>query len=714
MNSPDIFVKDLVLLGGGHAHLHTLKMLGMNPIPGVSVTLITKDIESPYSGMIPGFVAGHYTREECHVDVSKITSFGGVNLILAEVCKLDTDNKLIYCKDGRPPIHYDILSIDVGIAPRPLPVTHKDCKSNITPVKPIDGFAMRWEVILDRVIAVDNGTVVRVAIVGGGAGGVELCFAMHHRLHREMLAIGKDPSQLEITIYNRGKTLMSQHNSAVRNIISRIALERGIHIELSVELNSVEVDGDKNYLVSTDNKRFLYDEAIWCTEAMAQSWVKESELETSDDGFICVTTNLESRNTPGVFACGDVANLVDNPRPKAGVFAVRAGPPLTLNLRNKLLNIPLIPWIPQEQFLGLISTGNEYAIASKGPYGIEGEFLWKLKDKIDRQWMSLYQDLPDKEEMMKAMGKKIKLQKQQEQIEKLEKLLKSRAEGKVDDDDEEEEEDDVSAVARTMGQDTIDMLSHAKMRCGGCGSKVGASVLSRALSKVKYLLHSRTEVIAGIGGKSGDDAALILPPLPPSFLVQTIDYFRSFVSDPYLFGQIAANHALSDIYAMNGEPVSALALCVLPYGPEEKVENSLVQMLAGCLFVLQREGCSLVGGHTSEGTECAMGLAVTGVGHPDKIFHKGLSARHLNNNSKAITTQIDDNTSNTNISPYDDNSTDGDSITNNSNLGQVLVLTKGLGTGTIMAAHMRAKVRKSVLVILHQTCLESTGSFFTV
>jgi selenide,water dikinase len=642
--------------------------------------------------MIPGFVAGHYTREECHVDVSKITSFGGVNLILAEVCQLDTDNKLIYCKDGRPPIHYDILSIDVGIAPRPLPVAHKESKSNITPVKPIDGFAMRWEIILDRVTAVDNGTVVRVAIVGGGAGGVELCFAMHHRLHREMLAIGKDPSQLEITIYNRGKTLMSQHNSAVRNIISRIATERGIHIELSVELNSVEVDGDKNYLVSTDERRFLYDEAIWCTEAMAQSWVKESGLETTDDGFICVTTDLESRNTPGVFACGDVANLMDNPRPKAGVFAVRAGPPLTLNLRNKLLNLPLIPWIPQEQFLGLISTGNEYAIASKGPYGIEGEFLWKLKDKIDRQWMSIYQDLPDKEEMMKAMGKKIKLKKKQEQIEKLEKLLKNRAEGKED--DEEEEEDDVSAVARTMGQDTIDMLSHAKMRCGGCGSKVGASVLSRALTKVKYLLHTRSEIIAGIGGKSGDDAALILPPLPPSFLVQTIDYFRSFVSDPYLFGQIAANHALSDIYAMNGEPVSALALCVLPYGPEDKVENSLVQMLAGCLFVLKREGCSLVGGHTSEGTECAMGLAVTGVGHPDKIFHKGLSSRHLSKNGKAIKTiKIDDDSSKTNINPQGVTSSNGDiSISNNGNLGQVLVLTKGLGTGTIMAAHMRAKV----------------------
>jgi len=112
----------------------------------------------------------------------------------------------------------------------------------------------------------------------------------------------------------------------------------------------------------------------------------------------------------------------------------------------------------------------------------------------------------------------------------------------------------------------------------------------------------------------GDDAALVHPPADPAntYLVQTIDYFRSFVSDPYLFGQIAANHALSDLHAMNAEPVTALALCVLPFGLEDKVENDLVQMIAGCCSVLKKEGCALVGGHTSEGAEPAMGLSVNG------------------------------------------------------------------------------------------------------
>jgi len=117
-------------------------------------------------------------------------------------------------------------------------------------------------------------------------------------------------------------------------------------------------------------------------------------------------------------------------------------------------------------------------------------------------------------------------------------------------------------------------------------------------------------------------------------------------------GQIAANHALSDVFAMNGEPVTALALCVIPYGLEHRIEETLVHMLAGMMKALQREGCTLAGGHTSEGAELALGLSVNGIVHPDKILRKG---------------------------PVSE--------------GDVLILTKALGTGTIMAADMRAKAK---------------------
>jgi selenide,water dikinase len=186
------------------------------------------------------------------------------------------------------------------------------------------------------------------------------------------------------------------------------------------------------------------------------------------------------------------------------------------------------------------------------------------------------------------------------------------------------------------------------------------------------MVHRRDEVICGIAQEGpGDDAALLRPPAPPAYLVHTIDYFRSFVSDPYLFGQIAANHALSDVYAMNGEPVSALALAVLPYGPEDMVEDTLVQMLAGCLEVLGREGCALVGGHTSEGADSALGLAVHGVVHPAAALRKALRPRDL------AAQQM------------------------------VLVLTKPLGTGTIMAAHMRAKAKGGWVLAAHRSMLVS-------
>ena len=146
-----IAVKDLLLVGGGHGHVHTIKMMGMKPMDGVRVTLISRDIETPYSGMLPGYVAGYYTREECHIDLGRLCSFSGVRLIHTEACHIDTENKLVHCKDGRPPIRYDVASIDIGIFPKPFSAMLK--KDSITAVKPIDSFALRWDVILNRAVS---------------------------------------------------------------------------------------------------------------------------------------------------------------------------------------------------------------------------------------------------------------------------------------------------------------------------------------------------------------------------------------------------------------------------------------------------------------------------------------------------------------------------------------------------------------------------------
>lgn len=702
-----IALKNLVLLGGGHAHAHVIKMMGMNPIPGVQVTLITKDVETPYSGMIPGYVAGKYTRDECHLDLEMICSWSKVSLIHAEAYDIDTVNKKIKLIDydenqvpwtpdrhlrrrkTRPPISYDVLSIDIGITPSPYPhsfanITNGDNRVyNITAVKPIDGFAKRWDATLARLAELSKarlvpgapaGKTVRIAMVGGGAGGCELSMVVHSRLQPYM----HDNMKIEVCVVSRATTLLSGlSNPRVQKVITRLMGEKGIVVHTGSEVVDVvrEVDSDGEqqcFLVDTNGKKIPYDEAIWCTQGTAAKWLMKTGLQLGNEivasnlsvqsggeackgpggsgGFICVGPTLESVNIPGIFACGDCCHMVESPRPKAGVFAVRAGPPLTENLRRKLLQIPLEKWTPQTDFLGIIYCGNEYAVASRGALAVEGAHQWRLKDTIDRNWMAMYQVLPPMDEA--AM------------------LAKAPAPGSIPD------------IAYAIGDKALNLLAKKTMRCGGCGSKVGSQVLTRALKRIKHQIPTNSSVIAGVG----DDAALVRAPIGQGedapYLVHTVDYVKSFVTDPFIFGQITALHSLSDLHAMNGVAVSALALCVVPYGPEEMVEDSLVQVLAGAAKVLAAdrdddvdmeirkrwggegrlsEGCALVGGHTSEGTELALGFAINGVAAPNNVLHKG---------SPSIPRLI------------------GGVL-----LHDVIILTKPLGTGTLLAANMRGLAR---------------------
>src|SRR5271169_467259 len=170
--------QDLVLVGGGHAHVHVLKSFGMQPVPGVRVTLVTRDVETPYSGMLPGYVAGHYSLDECHIDLGRLARFAGARLIRDEAIGLDPANCALLC-DAHPPIRYDVLSIDIGSTPRSDDAP--GAAEHAIAVKPIDRFAARWEALLSRARGMSR---LRLAVVGGGAGGVELALSAHHRLAR--------------------------------------------------------------------------------------------------------------------------------------------------------------------------------------------------------------------------------------------------------------------------------------------------------------------------------------------------------------------------------------------------------------------------------------------------------------------------------------------------------------------------------------------------
>lgn len=708
---------DLVLLGGGHAHVHVLKMLGMPPYRqwlienGVQVTLIARDLHAPYSGMLPGFCAGHYTYDEIHLDLAKLCRFSNTRLVHAAACGItyteatttnggsstgsdDEDNEngdgnqqqlltttssssrriagsgMVYCSDGRPPIRFDALSIDVGITPSTAGILGKTTATPTTntsaekpngiiiPVKPIANFCRYYQELqrtiyakYKKISSTKSNNPHVIAVIGGGAGGIELAMSAAHAF--------RDFPQVQVMIVTRGESLLAQHNSSVQRIFRRILKERKIDIYCQAEVVGVEPHSSsssggahherKGLVLSPESTQSLYrvtpivvDAVLWCTQASAAPWLSESTpLSTTTEGnFIQVESTYESVSHAGIFACGDCCHMVHHPRPKAGVFAVRAGPPILENLQRYLSGKPLRTFVPQRDFLGLIGTGDKYAVASKGWwFSLEGQFLWNIKDYIDRTWMKKYTLLPDLEIMMAEMSFASNNNNHGRKRRKLGHTAAATSSLNKG-----------SEVARNF-------FAADPMRCGGYGAKVGATTLSRVLATVhrRQVQRAKEQNLPPPSPIDHDDAAIVpLPKRGGGVMIQSIDYFRSIMGDPFVFGKILAVHALSDVHAMGAQAQSAMALAVVPFAADDSItESLLVHLLSGISDVLQAEGVQLVGGHTCEGVELACGLSVQGYAeHPFKLLRK-----------------------------------------RGGKVGDKIVLTKPLGTGALFAADMRAHCR---------------------
>jgi selenide,water dikinase len=578
---------DIVLVGGGHAHVHVLAAFAMRPEPGVRLTLITRDLTTPYSGMLPGVIAGLYRAEEAHIDLVRLAAATGTRLVHAEAIGLDRAEKRVTLA-GRPPIAYDIVSIDVGIAPALAPISGAD--THAIAVKPIGGFLDKFHDLLARCRRLDGPR--RIVVIGGGAGGVELLLSARARLLADPGMAPEQRAQLKFALATAGEILQT-HNRRVRVAFRHALAARGIELYEHRCAQAIR----PGLIELQPGPPLAADAVLVTTDAAPPAWFGATGLALDPKGFLAVEATLQAVNDPDVFAAGDCAALA-TPREKAGVFAVRAGRPLARNLRRRVRNQAPKQWRPQRRHLALISTGERYAVASRGPLTAEGRWTWRVKDWIDRRWMRMYQDV---DRMIARMAKRTP------------PLVAPDA--------------DIQA-----------------MRCGGCAAKIGPGPLSRAL---KRLATPAGEGVV-VGLDAPDDGAVVAP--SSRHLVHSVDFFRAFIDDPYAFGEIAANHALNDIFAMGGLPRHALATAVVPPDRAAKVEETLFQLLAGARACLDREGVALIGGHSSEGADLALGFAVTGEVEEAHVIRKGgLRA------------------------------------------GDALVLTKPLGTGILFAAAMRAR-----------------------
>jgi selenide,water dikinase len=380
----------LVLVGGGHAHVAVLKSFGMKPMTGVRITLISDRPVTPYSGMLPGLIAGHYPPAAAHIELRPLCHFAQARFFRSTLTGLDLEQRLARC-DNRPPVSFDLVSIDTGSTPATAGVPGAD--QHALAIKPVHRFMERWEQITEAAADRREGPL-RIVVVGGGAGGVELILSVRQRLvHKEPGPVPRHPRtpDVEFHLISDAPVLLPTHNRRVQAIFTRIFRERAIHAHLGQRAVTVEADA-----VHCDSGRSVpYDALIWVTTAAAPPWIAESGLATDAAGFLLVNDCLRSCSHPFVLAAGDVAAVRNHPRPKSGVFAVRQGPPLALNLRRLLGGREPRPFTPQRQALSLISTGDQRAVASRGPLALEGAWLWRVKDWIDRRWMRQYRELPE-------------------------------------------------------------------------------------------------------------------------------------------------------------------------------------------------------------------------------------------------------------------------------------------------------------------------------
>ncbi len=585
-------VKDLVFVGGGHAHALVLRAFAMAPLPGVRLTVINPGPAAPYTGMLPGLIAGHYRRDEIMIDLLRLARQSGALAILDRATGIDRDRRLVHLAD-RPPIAYDLLSLDVGIA-SDLPDI-PGYSDHAVSAKPLGRYAEAWEAFVTRALPAP-----RLTIIGGGVAGMELALASQHRL----AGLGRTPA---ITVIERSAAVLPNIGRGARDSLLAHAARAGIRLVTGAEVAEIAAQSVR----LTTGEVLASDFTLSVAGTRPQGWLADTGLALSQ-GFVTVGPTLQSSD-PLIFAAGDCADLSHAPRPKAGVFAVREAPILHHNLRAALTGAAMKPYQPQRDYLKLVSTGGRGAVADKFGLRFGGAWLWRIKDRIDRNFMAMFttgaamaQPLPPT----------------------------PRVEGLVE----------------AMGP---------KPLCGGCGAKLGAEGLAAALATLPA--PTRPDVLSG----RGDDAAILKA--ATGVQVITTDHLRALTDDPRLMARIAVNHALGDIFAMGAKPQAALAQVILPRLSETLGARTLAEIMDEAAKVFAQAGADIVGGHSSTGAELNIGFTVTGLA--DRPITKA-----------------------------------------GAQPGDVLILTKALGSGTIMAAEMAlTRLPGVILGEAVATCLATMG-----
>lgn len=373
----------LVLAGGGHAHLYVLEGLATRRFPpGVTVTLVAPDDRHAYSGMVPGLIGGRYRSEELLLDLGALARSAGATFVEGTVRGLDPGQREILLADGRR-LGYDLLSLAVGSgnvgADRP------GIRESAIFLKPIDR-ALAIVPALEQAVADAGPSGPAVVVVGAGAAGVELAFALRARLGR----LGRPAAP--VTLVEGGDRILADRSASCRRLAERLLRGAGVGIVLGGEVGALE----SGRLTLPSGARVRGDLVVWATGPAAPEFFRDSGLATDERGYLRVDRTLRSVTRPEIFAAGDAASLEGHPDlPKAGVYAVRQGPVLRDNLAAAAAGRrPPRRFRPRRRFLALLNTGDGRAICSYGELAAHGRWAMALKDRIDRRFIARFRRQP--------------------------------------------------------------------------------------------------------------------------------------------------------------------------------------------------------------------------------------------------------------------------------------------------------------------------------
>lgn len=340
-------------------------------MPGTERLLVTSSRQTAYSGMFPGWLAGFYCAQELFIDLAALAERAGARMILADVTGIDADAARLNLSNGQH-LEYDLVSLATGGETDVSSLASLGDK--LITAKPVGAFIERWKAFLDA-IAFKPG--VDVAVVGGGAAGVELALALAASLRHQF-------ARARISLVAADGSILAGHSTAVQRLALDAIKRRDIAVHYATAV------GTESGLLLSDGTELKLDCVVAATGSRAPSWLVRSTLSCSMDGFIEVGADLRSRSHPGVFAAGDLVERVDRKVERSGVHAVKAGPVLAANLRAALTDKPMQPYIPRDRTLYLLSTADRRAILSWGELAVAGAWEWKLKDWIDRSFVEQY------------------------------------------------------------------------------------------------------------------------------------------------------------------------------------------------------------------------------------------------------------------------------------------------------------------------------------